>query len=176
MATRRTAAKAATKAAPAAKKAPAKKAAAPKAEKPTRIVGYATMDTKSAEFKQIPQRQQDWIKKCQEEGWTAAMKNVHRILEHNHGLFFISTTTGKFQVGTLSSTGKSFNVAFESEDRAEALEVYRTERSGNYGGEKAEPAPKKAAAKKAPAKKATPKRRGKAAPVEDDEDIDDLLD
>lgn len=185
MATRATGGKAtkpakSAKAAPKATKAPAKAA---KPEKDARIVATALMDRKSAEFKALPERMQNWVKKCQDEGWAYAIKNVHRILEHNHGLFLVSTTTGKFQVGTMSASGKSFNIQFESEDRNEAIEFYRDNRTGNYGAD-ADEAPAKPAKKaakpaaKASKKAAKPAKKSakKSKTIQADEDEDDLLD
>lgn len=166
------------KAAP--KKAPAK----PTAKKPVakeenegRLVGSALMDPKSREFKELSERRQAWILRWAD--IAPYMKRVHRILEHNKGLFWIFTTDGMYQVGQMSASGKSFTVEFESEDRDESYDYYVKHRTGSYGKDKPAVAPKKAAAasKKAPAaaaKKTTRKARPKA--VEVDDELEDLLD
>ena len=173
-------------------KKPAPKAKVAKVqESEGRATATALLDPKSAEFKAISERYQNWVKKWQDDGVAFIIKNLHRMLGHNKGLFIYSTTVGTFEVGQKSSSGKSFHVEFSSEDPAEAWAYYRGERSGNYGVEKpakkAAPtkkaAPKKAAAapapKKAAAKKAAPKpkpRTKRAASLDVDEDLDDLLD
>ena len=167
----------------AATKAPVKETkkakAAPKKESEGRAVAAALLDRKSPEFKALTERYQGWVIKWQDNGVAQAMKNVHRILGHNKGLFIISTTTGMFQVGTMSASGKSFQVAFETEDADEAWENYRGEREGNYGKDKAPaktPAKGKKAAKKAPAKKSAKGKGRKASAPQEDDDIDELLD
>jgi hypothetical protein len=158
------------KAAPAAKKAATapKKAAVVKDDKPKRAVAAALLDRKSAEFKSISERYQNWIIQWQDNGVAdvinkALKGKLHRIMGHNHGLFIVSTTEDMYAIGTLSATGKSFTVDFESDTQEEAWENYRANRSGSYGADAKpaeKPAPKtKAAAKKAPAKAAPAKAR-----------------
>lgn len=167
MAVRKAAAKPAPKAKAASKKAVAK-------EESTRLVGSALLDPKSAEFKALTDRRQAWILRWAD--IAPKMKNVHRILEHNKGLFWIFTTDGRYEVGRMSDTGKSFVVEFESESRDDSYEYYVEHRTGSYGKEKPA-APAKAKTTKAAAKKAPAKKTRKARPaVEVDDDLEDMLD
>jgi hypothetical protein len=115
---------------------PVKTAAKPKAakvEKDKRITASALMDRKSAEFKALSESQQKWIVRFQENGVAAAIKNLHRIIHHNKGLYMVYTTTGVYQVGSMSTSGKSLVVDLETEDINEAQEFYDSNRTGNYG-------------------------------------------
>lgn len=95
-----------------------------------------------------------------------------KVMEHNRGMYFIMLGTNAYVVGTLSETGKSFNVDFEG-THDEALAFYRKERSGKYGKGEGTPAPK---ASKKGAKAPAKKSKKKAAAVEADDDLDDLTD
>jgi hypothetical protein len=85
---------------------------------------------------------------------TVAAKGV-KMLEHNHGLYFVMRGKNDYVVGRMSASGKSFKPEFEG-DHDEALEFYRNERSGSYGKDK--PAKAKKTAKG------------------DDDDLEDLVD
>jgi hypothetical protein len=192
MATRKPAAK---KAAPKAAKSSTKKAA-PKKEAPKRETATALVDRKSAAYKNLSEKSQAWIDRWQDNGVAEVVNKslkgkLHRFLGHNKGLFILVTTEGMYVIGRLSSTGKSFASEFETEDATEAWEFYDETRTGSYGSKRgqvveedeapAKKSKKAAASKKAPAskksKKSAPaKSKRRSKPVEDDDDLDDLLD